>query len=498
MNRKILKNILYIIIGYLSSTFFSLWLFDINWPEATIILTYLLSVFVVSLVVEGFIYGFIASIGSVGLFNFLFTEPRFSLNVDSVEYWYTFAIMLMVSIITSFLAQKITKETKIADEKEARINVLIEVSREFFQALNLDEAVNNMINGLSKNLNQDVYVAIKSIDTQQMQFYPEDNEKHSNLVFIERCYQQSELLKKQLSDKSTDYYFPIRSKTGSIGVLWLNHQSLDNSQIELIEACCSQLALAEDRQHWIEKQQESLMEIERERLRVQLLSAISHDLRTPLSGIIGTVQTIRDNRSSIDNELLESLLKNVYNDSTWLLESVENILSLMRLQDQTAPMNIQLCLVEEIIEEVVSMFANVRTHTLDVIMPERALMIEVDSNLIVKVLVNLIQNAIKYAPEHTTITINVHEKNKKVYFEVSDVGPGLSDSEKLRVFNQFYSIKSKSKVHRQGLGLGLSICKTIIEAHQGSIRVVNNDPQGARFIFSLQVKEPVYEQDFDY
>ena len=493
----VLKNFGFVLIGLLFATLFSLWLDQISFPEATIILTYLLSVFVISIVVDGFFYAFLSSIFAVVLFNFLFTRPRYTLNVDSFDYWYTFAIMLLVSIITSVIIQKLRKEMITADKKEARINVLIDISRDFFQAINLNDALKAMADGLETYLKVGISISLQENAQDSLQHYLSDEQVQVNNHKIYQCMQQSETLKQQVSSSLMTYYFPIKSKTGSLGVLWLNHSNLIKNDIELIEACCGQLALALDRQYWINKQHESMIEIEKEKLRVQLLSGISHDLRTPLSTIIGTVQTIIDNRAHINDELLNNLLENVANDSKWLLDSVENILSLMRFQESSLLLDIQPSLVEEIVEETMSLFATTKTHYINVSMPEATILIDADSRMIVKVLVNLVQNAIKYSPVGSTIELNIFKKNANVCFEVVDEGVGLTDQEKLRVFDQFYSIKSKLKQQRQGLGLGLSICKTIIEAHQGTIRVLDNKPVGSKFVFSLRSKEDDHEKNTD-
>ncbi len=493
-----MKNCGYVFVGLLFATLFSLWLDQIKFPEATIILTYLLTVFVITILVDGFLYGFFSSIVAVGLFNFLFTEPRYSLNVDSFDYWYTFAIMLLVSIVTSVIIQKLRKETKIADEKEARIKVLIEISRDFFQAIRLEDAVKAMENGLETYLNHGINISLKESDQQDFKHYLTMNNPSINMHKIEQCMQQADMIQDNETASITNYYFPIKSKTGSLGVLWLTHEGLIKNDVELIEACCGQLALALDRQYWINKQHESMMEIEKEKLRVQLLSGISHDLRTPLSTIIGTVQTIIDNRAHINDELLTNLLENVTNDSKWLLDSVENILSLMRFQESNLLLDIQPSIVEEIVEETISLFATIKTHFIKVSIPEETILFDADSRMIVKVLVNLLQNAIKFSPVGSTIQLNIIKKKKNIIFEVVDEGIGLSDHEKLRVFDQFYSIKPKNKQQRQGLGLGLSICKAIIEAHQGFIRVLDNQPTGSKFVFSLKVKEDDDEKNIDH
>jgi two-component system sensor histidine kinase KdpD len=473
--KKHLKNIIIVFMSLTMATVFSLWLKDLRWPEATIILTYLLSVFFTSRLSEGFGYGIAASLGSVVLFNFFFTEPFFTLRVSTPDYFYTFGIMLIVSIITGTLTQKVTIETKLADEREARIKMLIEVSREFFQAMNLDQAISSLQSRLSHILQSEIFVVTYSLKEKQMVVFPTTKLNRQFQKSVDDCLKESQHISVVINQNATmrHHFFPVRSKTGPTGVIIIPQIDLNEAETELIEACCAQLALAQDRQ---------------ERMRVQLLSAISHDLRTPLSSIIGSVQTIVDNYDSISKEIILDLLGNVSSDSKWLLETVENILSMMRIQDGTIGFDFQKHIVEEIIEEVLSIFSNEKSHPIAVDIPSEAIFVHADSKLIIKVLINLIQNAIKYTPESTPISMSVKKNKSLVFFEVADLGPGLNDSEKLRIFDRFYSFKSRNQRTRQGLGLGLSICKSIVEAHGGTIRVLDNKPTGCRFVFTLKVK----------
>ena len=266
------------------ATIFSLWLRELRWPEATIILTYLLSVFFTSRLTEGFVYGVIASLGSVILFNFFFTEPLYTLRVNTPDYFYTFGIMLIVSIITGTLTQKVTLETKLADEREARIKMLIDVSREFFQAMNLEQAISSLQSRLSHILKTEIFIVTYSLKEKQMVVYPTTKLNRQFQKAVDDCLRESQHLSIAINQDILlrHHFFPVRSKTGPTGVIIIPQIDLNEAEKELIEACCAQLALAQDRQRWIEKQQESLLEIEQERMRVQLLSAISHDLRTPL------------------------------------------------------------------------------------------------------------------------------------------------------------------------------------------------------------------------
>ncbi|PKN96552.1 MAG: hypothetical protein CVU43_20080, partial [Chloroflexi bacterium HGW-Chloroflexi-5] len=201
--KKHLKNIIIVFMSLTMATVFSLWLKDLRWPEATIILTYLLSVFFTSRLSEGFGYGIAASLGSVVLFNFFFTEPFFTLRVSTPDYFYTFGIMLIVSIITGTLTQKVTIETKLADEREARIKMLIEVSREFFQAMNLDQAISSLQSRLSHILQSEIFVVTYSLKEKQMVVFPTTKLNRQFQKSVDDCLKESQHISVVINQNAT-------------------------------------------------------------------------------------------------------------------------------------------------------------------------------------------------------------------------------------------------------------------------------------------------------
>ena len=229
---------------------------------------------------------------------------------------------------------------------------------------------------------------------------------------------------------------------------------------------------------------------EREQLRANLLRSVSHDLRTPLTSISGNADMLLDDEVSLSDEVRGQLTRDIYDDATWLRAVVENLLAVTRLEDGDVMLNLDVELVDDVIEEAMRHVSrDARFHEIVVVPSNDLLLARLDPQVIVQVIVNLVNNAIAHTPEGSTITISSHREGPMVAVEVADNGPGISDEDKDQVFELFYTAGHKSADVGRSMGLGLSLCRSIVTAHGGTIRVEDADPQGARFIFTLPAEE---------
>ena len=227
---------------------------------------------------------------------------------------------------------------------------------------------------------------------------------------------------------------------------------------------------------------------EQEKYRSNLLRSISHDLRTPLSGIIGTSEILMD--ISKDDEKKFNLSKEIHESAEWLHSLVENILNLTRIQDGRLIMNKTLESVDDIIGVSVSIIEKRYTNrTIEVQLSEKPLFIEIDAKLINQVLVNLLDNAVKHTKENEKIGIKILEHNTNIQIIVYDEGTGISKKDLPNIFQSFYTSFSKKSVdNEKGVGLGLAICESVIKAHNGTITAKNRNKKGAEFIITLPIK----------
>lgn len=236
-----------------------------------------------------------------------------------------------------------------------------------------------------------------------------------------------------------------------------------------------------------------LMEAEKETMRANLLRAISHDLRTPLTGIIGASSAFLDNEGTMAEEERSHLVSNIKEDANWLLNMVENLLSVTRIRDTGAHVTKQLEPLEEVVSEALQRFRKrLPNATVHVSIPDELVMVPMDATLIEQVIINLLENAVYHSNSTEPINLIVSVEDGYASFEVSDQGVGLPSDRISTLFDGYTSLPNSSYDSHKGMGIGLSICKTIVVAHNGTI-FVSNKEHGAVFTFTLPLGEDFYE-----
>ncbi len=239
-----------------------------------------------------------------------------------------------------------------------------------------------------------------------------------------------------------------------------------------------------------EERNKIALAIESERLKSTLLRSVSHDIRTPLTGIMGASSTIIDNFSSLDENTIKGLARDINEESARLISTVQNILDMTRITEGKLLLKKGFEAVDDLITQVISRVPFLTSQNrLKVKIPDEIVLVEVDGKLFVQVLFNLLDNAYKHSDENTLVTICVRTDGDQIIFEVSDNGKGIDESIRDTLFDSFVTLPGHSADKGRGVGLGLSICKTIIAAHGGEITAENNKDGGARFTIKLPYKE---------
>lgn len=235
----------------------------------------------------------------------------------------------------------------------------------------------------------------------------------------------------------------------------------------------------------LDEKEKQLMEADKEKLRANLLRAVSHDLRTPLTSIIGTVNNLIDNDGILNKQERLTMEQHIYDDSNWLLNMVENLLSVTRIQNGKAQLNMTSEPVEEVVAEAVARLRKrIPEAMVSVSVPEELVMIPMDAMLIEQVIMNLLENAIIHSESEKQIELNVTLEQDAVDFAVKDYGIGINEDRIEDLFDAVPQDHAQVADSRKGMGIGLSICKTIIVAHGGSIQAENHG-NGATFSFKL-------------
>ncbi|MFV0342532.1 MAG: DUF4118 domain-containing protein [Anaerocolumna sp.] len=469
--------------------------------DQNVIMAYILSVLVISRITEGHMYGIMASIVSVLAFNFFFTEPYFTFNAIQAGYPLTFLIMLLAALITSTLTVRNSMQTKHAVERERRTEVLYEINKKLLITGGLDKIVsltNEYILHLFDRsviffttdpaLAEEGQVLQASEDVNSKFLHSEDEKAVAHWVFVN----------KKRAGAGTDtlmgagaFYMPVIAKGKVLAVLGISclKGTLDHSSRLFLRMIATQVAMALERQQLSDEQRSVMVEAEKEKMRSNLLRAIAHDLRTPLAGILGASSAIRENKVVLDEITKEKLICDIQEETQWLIRMVENLLSVTRMNENASKVTKSPEAAEEVIGEAVSRIQKrFPNRVILVSVPEELLEVPMDGTLIVQVLINLIENAIKHSPKDSTIEIYLKRKGEYGVFQVVDHGKGIDVEDMPYLFTSYVPNGYKSADSSRGMGIGLSICMTIIKAHNGTMEAKNQKEGGAEFMFMLPLE----------
>ncbi|MEZ4358034.1 MAG: DUF4118 domain-containing protein [Eubacteriales bacterium] len=474
------------------------WLFRyLNFPKTNIVVVYILSVLLTARFTKGYIYGIVASIIATGTFNYFFTQPYYTFSVNDPTYLITFAIMTLTAIITSTLTSKVKQNALEAEQKEAEASALYRLTNRLTDAKDISDIASIAVNTISDILGCRAACLCFDRDGE-----PEHNfiQQQDSKRQIHRRVDDAAALKRSMETLRTDYEadhefydWPIYGREAILGVLRIPKKTAANMtamQNRLLHSMLESMALAMDRFRSAQQRAESNEEALKERYRSNLLRAISHDLRTPLSGIMGTAEMLMDMTKRKDERY--ELAEGIYKDADWLHSLVENILNLTRLQEGRLVLDKQLEAIEEVVGVAVAAIAK-RTpgREITVQIPDEVLLVPMDARLIEQTLVNLLDNAVKNTPPDKEISICVKEDKEHAVavFSVMDFGSGISEVDLPHIFQMFYTRHGRRADAQYGVGLGLAICESIVSAHGGNIKAQNrSDGQGAEFVFTLPMK----------
>ena len=481
------------------------WMFEkLKLTDANIITVYILGVLLISIVTEGWFYSFSATIASVLVFNFLFTAPRFTLRAYDRSYPFTFAVMFLAALITGSLASRLKQHAGQAARDAYRLKVLLDTNQLLQQAKGKSEILEGTAQQIVKLLKREtvIYDVKNGKLGQPLHTIPQGGEI---LVEDETCEEQAAvwaLENNRHAGTGTDHfkqakrqYLAIRVNSTVYGVvgIMIRKQPLDAFENSVLLSILGECALALENDKNVREKEEAAILAKNEQLRANLLRTISHDLRTPLTSISGNANNLLYNESCLDAQMRRQIYGDIYDDSMWLIDLVENLLSVTRIEEGRMQIRQSAELVDEVIREALKHTGQSRTgRTIKVEEEDELILAKMDARLIVQVLINLIGNAVKYTPQGTDITVQAKKEkteNSQVIISVCDLGDGIPDDRKERVFDMFYTGSDQVADSRRSLGLGLGLCRSIINAHGGKIWISDNIPHGAVVTFTLPAEE---------
>lgn len=478
----------------------------LHFTDTNIVTIYILGVLITSILTDGYLCSIAGSFLSVVLFCFFLTEPRMSFQTYAVGYPVTFAIMLVCSVLAGTLSAKLKMHARISSQLAFRTQVLFDTDRLLQKARSSKEMLRVTCTQLVRLLNRDIvaYIVEEGKLSQGQVFY--QNKKETNQQFLipeEQKIARWVYENNKRAGVGTNYfknakclYLAIRIGDHVYGVIGIpaNKDVLDPVEYSILLSVVNECALAmENLRNAIEKEKNAVL-AKNEQLRADLLRAISHDLRTPLCSISGNADMLLNNGACLDSKTKQQIYADIYDDSEWLIGVVENLLSITRLNDGRLKFKFTDQLLDEVIAESLRHISRKHDEYTIVTKCEELILVRMDVQLIIQVLVNLIDNAIKYTPKGSKICIRGMKCNGKAQICVEDNGPGIADEMKPYIFEMFYTGKSTIADSQRSLGLGLSLCQSIIEAHDGRLLLTDNTPRGCIFTFTLPLSEVTLSQ----
>ncbi len=486
----------------LLSTLVGLWFESLGFGEANMVTVYILGVLLTATLTRGRFCSVVSSIGSVLLFNYFFTEPRLTLQAYGAGYPAVFAIMLLAAIVTSSLTTRVKQQAGDAARKAMRTEVLLETNRKLQLAKGQTEILSATARQLIRLLDRTVifYTATEDALSGPM-IFPRDAEpapagETDYLSGEERAVAEWVYKNNKHAGATTNtlsaakcLYLAVRGSEGVLAVAGFalrKDAPLEAFEKNLTVAILGDCALALEKERSAESEREVSLQIRNEHLRANLLRAISHDLRTPLTSISGNAGILMTSAASLAEPDKQELYAGIYDDAEWLINLVENLLSISRIDNGTLAIDQRPELMEDVIQEALRHInRGGAAYHIESSLEDDMLLAKMDARLIVQVLINIIDNAIKYTPPGSGIIISARKAETRVLIEIADDGPGIPEAAKPRLFDMFYTVDNARADGRRGLGLGLFLCKCIVGAHGGEIYVRDNAPHGTVFGFTL-------------
>jgi len=430
---------------------------------------------------------------SVLAFDFFFVPPRFSFAVTDTEYLITFCALFTVGVVISTLVSQSRERAEAIREREVQTSSLYYLSRDLAVASDLPGILDAMVRNIEESLGAHIAVLLPEGERLEVKRVSND----LTLGIKESAVADWAFKNRSPAGRGTDtlvsselLYLPMQTSGEVLGILGvkLSDQADYSSPLSrrLLQAFATQASLAIERVH-LGKQAEQAQILEaRESLERALLNSVSHDLRTPLVSITGALGALRDKRSALEAETREDLLDAAWEEAGRLNRFVGNLLDMTRLESGALKLKLVSCDVQDLLGcALAALEPQLGKRNIEVRVPGGLPLVRMDMVLMTQVVVNLLDNALKYTPRQSNIELAAALSDGTLTLEISDRGTGIPETDLKRVFDKFYRVPVPEGAG--GTGLGLSICKGIVEAHGGSIRAENRDGGGLRMIVALPV-----------
>ncbi|QJI39437.1 two-component system sensor histidine kinase KdbD [Pseudomonas sp. ADAK2] len=467
--------------------------------QANIVMLFLLAVVAVA-VRFGRGPAVMAAFMSVGAFDFFFVSPRFSFAFADVQYLVTFVVMLVVALVIGQMTAGLTYQARVAQRREDRMRALYDMSRLLSAALLTEQVAEISAQFLSAEFGARSALLVADDNNKLLAPMVTGDAPQVDLAIAQWSFDKTEPAGygTDTLPSSSTLYLPLSAPMRVRGILAVQPRDTTRlvvpEQRRLLDTCASLLAISLERIHYINVAQDTTVQMESERLRNSLLSAISHDLRTPLSVMVGLAEALKLTQPALTGEAAE--IATAVGESALRMNTlVNNLLDMARLESGKVVLNRQWQPVEDVVGSALRAVQPILGGRLvHVALDDDLPPVRIDAVLIERILINLIENAVKYTPLATTINLGASATPDTIEVWVADEGPGLPQGHEEAIFSKFMRGKKESSI--PGVGLGLAICRAIAQAHDGTIVGATRPEGGARFTLRLPRETPPVIESF--
>ncbi len=436
-----------------------------------------------------------SSFFSVATFAFFFVPQYYSFAIADTESAATLLIMLLVSTLVSALTTRVRHQARVARQQERQTAALYEMSQNLTAIDSLEELLHVATEQISRIFDSQVTILMPNGagKLQVRAGQPLAAEDVREEMVAKWVFKHGHLAGTGTGTLSAvkGIYLPLSASQQVIGVLRLEsgqpERIVEGDSLRLLEALGTQVALAIERENLSSQAELARFEIEAERMRNALLSSVSHDLRTPLTVIAGSASSLLEGEASLDPETKHELAHSIYEEAKRLDRLVYNLLEMSRLQSGEIQFHKEWHVLEEVIGcALAQLDTQMQAHPVSISLPTDLPLVQIDGLLMERVVINLLENAMKYTPADTPIEISGRVDEQELLVTIADRGPGLPAGQEERIFEKFYQVAPGSA---RGAGLGLTICRSIVEFHGGRIWAANRPEGGAVFSFTIPLVE---------
>lgn len=467
-----------------------------NLKEFNIVLVFLIAIMSVSISTKGYFYGILSALLCAIILDYFFINPVYSLKIFHANYLVLVLIYIFIAVFLSAVTIKAKKQTINSIIREKRLENLYVLSQKVLKIRGYKNIIEFINNYLSAHFKSEIKIFVKGEEG----FYhiiSGDELKEctwTEFAAVDWVYNYKKAVGKNTKTFSdyNEYYVPIQSQDTTFAVISVSHNNgtaLSNEEMTFLDMASYQFALALERQRLSDGQNSMLISAEKEKIRTNLLRSVSHDLRTPLTSIYGCANTLSLGLG-LDEKTKTTLIETIKDDSQWLIRMVENLLTVTKIQGEGLKINKQAEALEEIIAEAVERVSGRLTgQNINVSVPDELLIVPMDATLILQVIINLLDNAIRHSEIDKDIDIRASRSGNFAVIKVLDCGRGLKAEQIAMIEQGMLEANTKSNDSKKGMGIGLTICYSIIKAHGGALSAGNRYGGGAEFTMWLPLEE---------